>query len=439
MKSTIKKIIFILMFLSLAPVASAKFREINSTGFEGEIPVVKTEELTAQETPLPTFETVNAVKDNNQKLYGVVGKSQVINFDRSISRVSITDNSIADVVVISTKQLMINGKKPGMTSVIFWSEDSSAPVFYNLVIQQNADAFIQAVEFVAPNENIALVFNDDGAVLTGHLSSTAVKEKITALAKAYNMKLTDMTESPAKQVLLEVKITEASKNFARSLGLNLIAGKHIDSDTIGATWADGSKAHMIQTGEGLVLGYFKPGKFGVDFEASEAKGDIKILAEPKLLSVNGEEGSFSVGNQVPVPSEMGQYGNVSYEYKDTGVILKFTPTIMENSGRIRLNLKPEVSEVDNSVTVATSSGASVYGFRTRRVETTVELMDGETLIIAGLMRNSSSRSRNQVPILGNIPVIGTFFSVTNDDKEDEELVIFITPRIVDNSINIDNL
>ena len=202
------------MFLSLAPVASAKFREINSTGFEGEIPVVKTEELTAQETPLPTFETVNAVKDNNQKLYGVVGKSQVINFDRSISRVSITDNSIADVVVISTKQLMINGKKPGMTSVIFWSEDSSAPVFYNLVIQQNADAFIQAVEFVAPNENIALVFNDDGAVLTGHLSSTAVKEKITALAKAYNMKLTDMV-TPDDQPLCAgeylVKIRSAAK------------------------------------------------------------------------------------------------------------------------------------------------------------------------------------------------------------------------------------
>ena len=439
MNSIIKKLIFILMFLSLVPVASAKFREINSTGFEGEIPVVKTEELTAVENNLPTFETVNAVKDNNQKLYGVVGKSQVISFDKNIQRVSLTDNNIADVVVISPKQLMINGKKPGTTSVIFWSEDNSMPVFYNLVIQQNADAFIQAVEYIAPNENISLVFNDDGAVLTGHLSSTAVKDKITALAKAYNMKLTDMTESPAKQVLLEVKITEASKNFARSLGLNLISGKHLSDSTLGADWANGQKGHIVQTGEGLVLGYFKPGKFAVDFQASEAKGDIKILAEPKLLAVNGEEGSFSVGNQVPVPSEMGQYGNVSYEYKDTGVILKFTPTIMENSGRIRLNLKPEVSEVDNSVTVATTTGTSVYGFRTRRVETTVELMDGETLIIAGLIRNSSSRSRNQVPILGNIPVIGSFFSVTDDDKEDEELVIFITPRIVDNSINIDNL
>ena len=200
MNSIIKKLIFILMFLSLVPVASAKFREINSTGFEGEIPVVKTEELTAVENNLPTFETVNAVKDNNQKLYGVVGKSQVISFDKNIQRVSLTDNNIADVVVISPKQLMINGKKPGTTSVIFWSEDNGMPVFYNLVIQQNADAFIQAVEYIAPNENISLVFNDDGAVLTGHLSSTAVKDKITALAKAYNMKLTDMTESPAKQV-----------------------------------------------------------------------------------------------------------------------------------------------------------------------------------------------------------------------------------------------
>src|SRR5699024_10041279 len=120
-------------------------------------------------------------------------------------------------------------------------------------------------------------------------------------------------------------------------------------------------------------------------------------------------------------------------------ILKFTPTIMEDSGRIRLVLNPEVSEVDQSVSVTSTSGAAVYGFKTRKVSTTVELMDGETLIIAGLLRNSSSKSRTQVTILGNIPVLGNFFSVTNDDRDHEELVIFITPKIVDNSINIDNL
>ncbi len=441
MKNIIKKITVILLFSATIGAADAKFREINSTGYEDEIPVIRTDELNAAQTRTPVFETVNAVKDNNEKLYGVVGKSQVLSFDKNIERVSLTDDKIADIVVLSPRQLLINGKKPGSTSIIFWSENSTVPVFYNLVIQQNADAFIQAIEYIAPNENISLVFNDDGAVLTGHVSSTAVKDKITNLAKAYNMKLTDMTESPAKQVLLEVKVTEASKTFTRELGLNVIAGRNLSGNT--ADWAaSGRRAVVAETSSGMLnLGYILPGKngLGIDFEASEAKGDFKVLAEPKLLSVNGEEGSFSVGNEVPVPSEVGQYGNISYDYKDTGVILKFTPTIMEESGRIRLELKPEVSEVDNSVTVTSSSGSAVYGFKTRKVETTVELMDGETLIIAGLLRNSSSRSRTQVPILGNIPVLGALFSTTSDDKDDEELVIFITPRIVDNSVNIDNL
>ncbi len=440
MKNIFNKILIFLIVFGLTPACFAKFREINSTGYEDEVPVVSFEDV-EKRTPVPTFETVNAIKDNNEKLYGVVGKSQVLSFDKNIERVSITNDEIANIVVLSQRQILINGKKPGATSIIFWSEKNQSPVFYNLIIQQNADPFIQAVEHVAPNENISVIFNDTGAILTGHISSTNVKEKITNLAKAYNMNLTDMTESPSKQVLLEVKITEATKNFSRNLGVNLIGGKNVSNEAIGASWVDstGKNGYMGSIEGGLVLGYFKPGKFGVDFEASEAKGDLKILAEPKLLSVNGEEGSFAVGNQVPVPSEMGNYGNVSYEYKDTGVILKFTPTIMEDSGRIRLNLKPEVSEVDNSISVTSNAGAAVYGFRTRRVETTVELMDGETLIIAGLTRNSSSRSRTQVPILGNIPVLGNFFSITDDKKDDGELVIFITPKIVDNSIHSENL
>lgn len=445
MNKIIKKLVICFILFSSLPAISAKFREINATSFENEIPIVQTEDINSNTSHAPSFETINAVRDGNEKLYGVAGKSQVLSFDKNIERISLTDEKIAEVVVLSPKQVLINGKAPGNTSIIFWSEGSTKPVFYNLVIQQNTDAFIQAVEYIAPNENVSLVFNDNGAVLTGHLSSTAVKEKIANLAKAYNINLTDVTESPAKQVLLEVKITEASKNFTRRLGLNLVQGKNLDLTNFtagqwGPTSGFNGKAHVIQSGnDGLILGYWKDGKFGIDFEASEAKGDIKILAEPKLLSVNGEEGSFSVGNQVPVPSEMGQYGNVSYEYKDTGVILKFTPTIMEDSGRIRLVLNPEVSEVDQSVSVTSTSGAAVYGFKTRKVSTTVELMDGETLIIAGLLRNSSSKSRTQVPILGNIPILGNFFSITNDDRDDEELVIFITPKIVDNSINVDNL
>lgn len=444
MKNFIKQIFIIFLFLLIVPQAQAKFRDVDSTGYQNDMDeLFETQDV--QRAATSSIEALNAVKDNNEKLYGVVGKSQVLNFDKDIERVSITDDSVASLVVLSPRQLLVNGKKAGSTSVIFWSGSSSKPMFYNLIIQQNTDSFMQAVEHVAPNENVSIIFNDKGAVLTGYVSSSAVKQKILDVAKAYEIGLTDLTESPSKQVLLEVKITEASKNFSRNLGLNLVAGRHVDLQNFNTTsWPANGKitsnsASVVQSGSGLMLGYFKSGKFAVDLEASEAKGDIKILAEPKLLSVNGEEGSFTVGNQVPVPSAIGNYGNVSYEYKDTGVILKFTPTIMEETGRIRLVLKPEVSEVDSSVSVATTTGAEVYGFKTRKVETTVELMDGETLVIAGLLNTKSERGRNQVPILGNIPFLGALFSTTDDSKNDNEIVIFITPKIVDNSVNIDNL
>ena len=444
MKNFIKQIFIIFLFLLIVPQAQAKFRDVDSTGYQNDMDeLFETQDV--QRAATSSIEALNAVKDNNEKLYGVVGKSQVLNFDKDIERVSITDDSVASLVVLSPRQLLVNGKKAGSTSVIFWSGSSSRPMFYNLIIQQNTDSFMQAVEHVAPNENVSIIFNDKGAVLTGYVSSSAVKQKILDVAKAYEIGLTDLTESPSKQVLLEVKITEASKNFSRNLGLNLVAGRHVDLQNFnsGGWLANGkitsNNASIVQSGSGLMLGYFKNGKFAVDLEASEAKGDIKILAEPKLLSVNGEEGSFTVGNQVPVPSAIGNYGNVSYEYKDTGVILKFTPTIMEETGRIRLVLKPEVSEVDSSISVATTTGAEVYGFKTRKVETTVELMDGETLVIAGLLNTKSERGRNQVPILGNIPFLGALFSTTDDSKNDNEIVIFITPKIVDNSVNIDNL
>ncbi len=448
MKNMYKKILIFLIFICTTPMVFAKFRDVDTIEYTD---MYDEDAPAAYSAPVGTMETVGAIQDNNQKMYGIVGKSQVLSFDKDIERVSLTDNSIADIVVLSPRQLLINGKKAGTTSMIFWSKDSNSPIFYNLLIQQNTDSFIQAVRHVAPNENVSIIFNDTGAVLTGHVSSTGVKQKIINLANAYNIGLTDLTESPSKQVLLEVKITEANKNFSRSLGVNILNGKHLnmsgDSSTFNiGGWAPsagvpyGYKTHMVETSNGaLSLGFIKNGTFGIDLEASEAKGDIKILAEPKLLAVDGEEGSFTVGNQVPVPSSVGNYGNVSYDYKDTGVILKFTPTIMEDTGRIRLNLKPEVSEVDNSVSVTSALGAEVYGFKTRKVETTVELMSGETLVIAGLMKNTSTRSRNQVPILGNIPVLGTLFSMTNDEKNNDEFIIFITPKIVDNSVNIENL
>ena len=390
----------------------------------------------------------NAFCDNNEKLYGVIGKSQILNFDTPVKRISIADPDLADIVILSSKQLMVNGKKTGSTSLIFWGDDKK-PVFYNLVIRQDVDEFLKAVDYIAPNEDISIIFNDNGAVLSGNVSTTATRTKIKDLAKAYNINLVDMAESATKQVLLEVKVAEVTKDFSRNLGTGISIGNNAKYQQAGGSISgSGAIGDIIPLGKfsrvvvDSGVKYFfsnKAGDIAFELQAAETKGDAQILAEPKLLAVDGEEASFNVGSEVPVPSNMGQYGQIAYEFKKTGVILNFTPTIMEKTGRIKLKLSPEVSEIDRASGVLDTQNAVVIpGFKTRKVETTVELMDGETLVIAGLLNNSSSKTNNQVPFLGDIPVIGVLFKTLEQRKNDTELMIFITPKIVD-AVQLENI
>lgn len=389
----------------------------------------------------------NAGTDTNQKLYSVVGKSQILKFDQSIKRVSIASPDIVDIVVLSPQQLLINGKKPGTTSLVFWSNLDS-PSFYNLVVQQDTDAFIQAVSYITPDEDVSILFNDTGAVLSGQVSSAATKEKIKDLAKAYNVNLLDLSESPAKQVLLEVKVVEASKDFSRIITSNII-GSNLDGvfpnpDNVFTgvlpTIVEGGQRLLELKNGAKLLFTSSDGKLAAQFTASDKKGNVKILAEPKLLTADGQQASFNVGNEIPVPSSIGQYGQVSYSFKKTGVLLNFTPHIMEQSDRIRLQLAPEISEMDRSAGIITGADQlAVPGFKTRKVDTTVELQSGETLVIAGLLSNNTSNNRTQVPFLGDIPILGYLFKNTENTKTDIELMIFITPHIVDSKTPIQSI
>lgn len=442
MKNILKSIILIFLMMQVQNVF-AQFRDVDSSAMIGDIPIVNSSKTKQQPSQ-------NTISDNNKKLYGMVGKSQILNFDTGIKRVSIADPNIADVVVVSPQQLIVNGKKTGSTSLIFWGKNSASPVFYNLIVQQDADSFLEAVNMIAPNEDITIIFNNSGAVMSGFISSASIREQIQNLAKAYEVNLTDLTESPTKQVLLEVRVTEASKNFTRDLGVELGLGN--TSGVVNEALSNMINANPGKTGISQVfsssgLSYYlfdRSSKISMAIQASEQKGNIKILAEPKLLAVNNEEARFNVGNEVPIPSEIDESGNISYTLKETGVILKFKPEIMEKTGRVRLKLSPEVSEIDRSAGIVISSGANnvfaqVPGFKTRKVDTTVELMDGETLVIAGLLTNNTSKNKTQVPLLGNIPVLGVLFRNSNDVTNDSELVIFITPKIVDNMTQIDNI
>lgn len=374
---------------------------------------------------------ISPYKDNNEKLYAVVGKTQLIKFDEPVKRISLTDPSLADLVLLSPKELLLNGKKSGRTSLLFWGS-SEKPVFFNMVVQQDTDAVIQAIEQVAPNENVKYTFTDDGLIMSGKISSTAVKKNITEVVKAYGVNMLDLTESPTKQVLLEVKIAEASRTFTNTLVSQFSVGQ--DSISKSGLPLNGIKNGGNVTFDGSTTNFLFSSlshDIAWQLQAAETKGLVKILAEPKLLAIDGQAGSFNVGNQIPYPSSAGMSSQVAYSFKDTGVILNFTPTIMEKSNRVILKLSPEISEVDASIT----SVAGIPGIKTRKVDTTVELADGETLIIAGLLSHNSQNSNTQVPGLGNIPGLGLLFSNFYRDRKDTEVVIFITPKIIEADTN----
>ena len=178
MKNIFKLIILILIFTQSQNVF-AEFRDVETSAIIGDIPVVE-----ANKNQQAPSIAKNTIQDNNKKLYGMVGKSQILNFDMGVKRVSIADPALADVVVVSPKQLIINGKKAGSTSLIFWGKNSNTPAFYNLVIQQDTDAFLDAVSYLAPEEDITIIFNSNGAVMSGFISSSSIKEQIQNLAKA---------------------------------------------------------------------------------------------------------------------------------------------------------------------------------------------------------------------------------------------------------------
>lgn len=421
-----KKSIILLIILFLLSLITASFAKA-ADGDYTNAPIPQTLRGEAN-TPTRAL-TISPYKDSNEKLYAVMGKSQLIKFDEPVKRISITDPSLADLVLLSPKELLLNGKKTGRTSLIFWGA-SNKPVFFNMVVQQDTDAFMQAVEQIAPDENIKYSFTDDGVIMSGHISSTAVKKNIENIIQAYNVKLVDLTESPTKQVLLEVKITEASRNFTKTLqsqfsvGQNAatISGLNLPGIVDGGNAAfNGTKGNFVFSSPSANIAWA--------LTAGEDKGLIKILAEPKLLAMDGQSGSFNVGQEVPYPSSIGLSNTPSYAFKNTGVILNFTPTILEKSNRVILKLSPEVSEIDKSAT----SGAlgAPPGFKTRKVDTTVELADGETLVIAGLLKHTTTSQDSKVPGLGDIPGVGFLFSNFTRTKDDTELVIFITPKIVE--------
>jgi pilus assembly protein CpaC len=384
-----------------------------------------------------------------------VGKGTILTLKEVSKRVSIADPGVADINLLSPTEILLNGKRPGTTNLIVWDAKGKA-TFFDVVVKADLTAFEKKLKEIAPGADISVESAGDTVILMGDLKNEQTKKKIEAVAQAYVSKLIDLLNvKEAQQVELDVRVAQIDKTKLKDLGLSfLVKGTSAEgfSNLVGApqtgstvTTAGGATTVTSGAGTGIVgnapglgsynpldafqsgVSYF-PSGIGAVLKALETKGFAKILASPNLVVRSGESGKFLVGTKVPIQVISGTQLTPSITYEDVGVKLNFNPEVLE-SGTIRLKIDPaEVSNITGFLQF--TSGISAPQIDTRQVSTSVDLKEGESLILAGLLSEQTIKNLQKIPLLGDIPVLGLLFRSTHDELDKKELVFLITPKLV---------
>jgi pilus assembly protein CpaC len=384
----------------------------------------------------------------------VLNKSVLLSLKNPARYVTIADKEIIDVPdPLKRNQLLINGKKIGSTSMIVWEENVEKPTFFDVRVVGNTDAIEAQIKEYAPRDAINVQFANDTVVLSGTVGNELTAKKAEDIAKAYSTKvLNHITIDSPLQVLLQVKVAQVDKTSLKKLGISaVVKGTTAEGFTnlVGApsssTTSGPSGTNVITNGlrgiagSGAGLGSFDPldtftagvsyfpAGIGAVLQALSSKGLAKVLAEPNLLVKSGQEGDFLAGSKIPysVLVSTGGAATTSIIFETVGIKLKFKPEVMEN-GLINLKIDPaEVSSIAGTLAV---NGYPIID--TRDVRTSVELRDGESLVLAGLLQEEQIKNMSKIPLLGDIPILGALFRSTQNDIKEKELVFFITPKIV---------
>src|SRR3954468_23108847 len=376
----------------------------------------------------------------------LVGRSAIVDVGSAIARVSLTSADIADAVVTSSSQLLVNGKMPGTISMYVW-ERTGGLHRYEIVVQRDLARLNDQIARLFPGERIEAQSSGKGIVLSGLVSSKEVFDKASSVAGGYVEKADEIVnmlqvqESTASnQVLLRVRFAEVSRSAVTDLGASLFTGANGYKDVLFRSTTS-TEAPVFDNsggpgGQKLVFSDFlnlflfdAKHQLGTVIKALQTKGQFQSLAEPNLVAESGKEASFLAGGEFPVPIAQGSGANmaISVAYKEFGVRLNFTPVI--HGDRVHLKVRPEVSSLDFA------NGVLLNGFRipalsTRRTETEVDLLDGQTFAIAGLINNSMNSTLQKIPGIGDIPILGNLFKSKAANKDQTELVVMITPQIL---------
>lgn len=384
------------------------------------------------------------VSDNtsSSEIHLSIGKSQIIHTYAAVEQVVIGSPTIADVKALSSRQVLILGINPGRTNLVLRDSNQSIISVMDVIVGYDLTGIKRKLSELLPGENnIQVRDSNHSVILSGQVNSLESMAQAVNVARSYAPaeKVINMMEiAGGQQVMLEVHIAEVSRKSLKQLGVQLDYAKTSGSVTNAITGAANPNAFSIFDITDVNSAGTKTLKSTID--ALEQKGLAKTLAEPNLVALTGQEASFLAGGEFPIPvTQTGSFsGAITVEYKTFGIGLKFTPTVLSND-KINIKLTTEVSAIDTSNTYSTSTGINLPTILTRKAGTTIEMADGQGFAIAGLMQSDMNNAINQVPGLGSIPILGALFRSTDYQRKETELVIVITPRLVDpaNPENLD--
>ena len=414
----------------------------------------------AQAVPAATQATAAAVQqtptqpaaaesEGPQTLHLLVGRSLVITSPTKIKRVSLADPTIAEAIVVSPFQVLVNGKTPGGVSLLLWDEADQSQAF-EVSVDIDILGLTQKIHEVFPAEAVQVETSRDMVIVSGKISSAALADKILEVVKAAAPKVTSLMEVPAMpdaEILLEVKFADVNRTLESQLGINILSlpgAKNIGvistqqfspPQLVAPTTGTGSSGATSALGLSNLLNIFifRPDiDFAATIQALETNNILQILAEPNLMTESGKEASFLAGGEFPFPilqgTGAGGFAGITIQFKEFGVRLNFTPTLTPD-GLIHLKVKPEVSSLDftNALTI---QGFLIPALATNRAESDVVLRDGQSFAMAGLLDNRVTEEFSKIPWIGDVPVLGNLFKSRSLTKSKNELLIVVTPRIV---------
>jgi pilus assembly protein CpaC len=393
----------------------------------------------------------SAAQTSPDEIRVTLGKSIVIDYPEDVSRISTSNPEVVDYVPVSSREILLHAKGLGAATLVVWAK-SGQRNFYNISVEQNLEPLRKLIRDTFPQEDIKLQASRDSITISGLASSVAVADRVNELVKPLAKSVVNnMAIKPApveKQILLRVKFAEINRNATKQFGVNIIstgAGNtpglvstgqfnaprpsELSGRVGGATSGTSSTFSLT---DALNIFAFRPDlNLAATIRLLQQEGLLQILAEPNLVTTNGKEASFLVGGEFPVPVLQGgaASGAVTIQFREFGIRLTFLPKLTEN-GTLKMHVKPEVSTIDlaNAVTI---SGFTIPALSTRRIESDIELGQGQSFVIGGLIDDRTTETFARIPGLASIPLIGELFKSRNQNQAKTELLVMVTPELVE--------